>query len=835
MHKRIVRNTPEHAGFHRKAGILLLGLALAQQTLAGEERVPVLGEIRVTGQAASTDSALDVQQMADHVVSVVHADAIGQLPDSNAAEALQRVPGVSLERDQGEGRYVRVRGLGPDLNTVTINGSLVPAPESDRRAVALDVLPAGLIRALEVRKTLTPEMDAGSLGGAIEVKTISAFDQKDDFHSIEGGMSHDGHTGENNPNLAAAWSKRFLDGKLGIAVGLSTQKRKFGSDNSETGGAWDGDRLEEFERRDYTITRKRDGGVLNLDYRPQTGESYYLRTLFSRFSDEEIRQRHNIEFADAQAAGVLGEAESSRELKARKETQDIRSLVLGLERRLGEWNLAVAGGFSSAGERTPTHIAAARFVSGTPYATGFSNPERPTLLGADALNQASDYTLDSIGLSDQTTRDRERNLRFDLDRRFEFASGSNELKFGGKLSRRRKTNEMTAWEIDGGDYGNPAMSGFVGGTVDYTLGSFGPGLSAAALSTFAGGVDRDAYLDEEESRINDFTMHEDINAAYVQNTYSTGLWRILGGLRYEGTRFRASGTGLDNGNFVASEHRHDYSNWLPSLHLRRDLDNDTSLRAAWSNALVRPTFGQLAPGYVIDGDEAEFGNPMLKPMKSANFDIGIEKRLGYAGAVSAYAFHKNIRDFVYNTDVAGSGAWTDFDEAHTYANGSRARVSGLEFAFTRALDTLPSPWNGLLVSANATFSNGRARIEGQADGIASTREIPLPSQSKRTFNLTLGYEKGALGLRLAAVHKSRYLLEVADPLDAAQDQYVDAQTHYDFMARYTLDRRMQVVFEALNLSNEHYYVHAGAGNCGRNVQYESYGRSFRIGLKIATF
>lgn len=833
MHKPNVRSTPEHAGFHRKALVLLLGLALAQNTLAGEEHVQVLGEIRVTGQAASTDSALDVQQMADHIVSVVHADAIGQLPDSNAAEALQRVPGVSLERDQGEGRYVRVRGLGPDLNTVTINGSLVPAPESDRRAVALDVLPAGLIRALEVRKTLTPEMDAGSLGGTIEVKTISAFDQKDDFHSLEGGVGHDTHTGENNPNFAAAWSKRFLDGKLGIAVGLSTQKRKFGSDNSETGGAWDGDKLEEFERRDYTITRKRDGGVLNLDYRPQAGDSYYLRTLFSRFSDEEIRQRHNIEFADAQAVEALGETESSRELKARKETQDIRSLVLGLERRLGGWNLAVAGGVSSAGERTPTHIAAAKFVSGTTYTAGFSNPQRPTLLGADALNQASDYTLDSISLSDQTTRDRERNVRFDLERRVDFAGGSNELKFGGKISRRRKTSEMTVWDIDGGDFGNPTMSAFVGGNVDYAMGNFGPGLSAPALSGFVGDIDRNAYLDDEESRINDFTMHEDIDAAYVQNTYSTGLWRILGGLRYEGTRFRASGTGLDNGNFIASEHRHDYSDWLPSLHLRRDLDNDTSLRAAWSNALVRPTFGQLAPGYVIEGDEAEFGNPMLKPMKSANFDIGIEKRLGYAGAVSVYAFHKNIRDFVYNTDVAGTGAWADFAEAHTYANGSRARVSGLEFAFARAFDTLPSPWNGLLVSANATFSNGRARIEGPADGTA--REIPLPSQSKRTFNLTLGYEKGPLGLRLAAVHKSRYLLEVADPGDAEQDQYVDAQTHYDFTARYTLDRRMQVVFEALNLSDEHYYVHAGAGNRSRNVQYESYGRSFRIGLKIATF
>lgn len=116
---------------------------VAEATQVAQVAEMTLPVVSVVGQAASLDSALDVQQMSDNIVSVVHADDIGQLPDNNAAEALQRIPGISVERDQGEGRYVRIRGLGPDLNTVTINGSLVPAPESDRRAVSLDVLPAG--------------------------------------------------------------------------------------------------------------------------------------------------------------------------------------------------------------------------------------------------------------------------------------------------------------------------------------------------------------------------------------------------------------------------------------------------------------------------------------------------------------------------------------------------------------------------------------------------------------------------------------------------------------------------------------------------------------------
>ncbi|GAB2892868.1 TonB-dependent receptor [Uliginosibacterium flavum] len=832
------------AGLRRKAIFVALSLALAGPALAQtatpagdkakpapaatKEKVQVMKEVKVVGQAASLDSALDVQQMADNVVSVVHADAIGQLPDSNAAEALQRVPGVSVERDQGEGRYVRIRGLGPDLNSVTINGSLVPSPESGRRAVALDVLPAGLIRSLEVSKTLTPDQDANSIGGTVDVKTLSAFDHPGQFASVEAGASHDTLVSKTSPNMGAAWSNRFLGDKLGVAAALSASQRKFGSTNTETGGAWDGDKLEEFQRRDYQITRERVGGGVNFDFRPEKGQQYYLRTLLSRYKDEEVRQRHNIEFDDAQAEGQLGDAESSRELKARKETQDIQSIVLGGERTLGLWDLALVGGFSRASEKSPRHIAAAKFESGETYTAGFSNSQRPELLSSSAINNAADYELDSIELEEQNTRDTERNLRFDLSRKFKAMGGDNQVKFGAKSSRRTKTNELTVWDVDGGDLGNPSLSG-LSSNVDYAWGDYGPGISDTGVKGLLNGVNLADYLDDEQSRVNDFTMREKTDAAYLQNTYSIGLWRILGGVRYQATRFQAEGTGVRDGDFVATQARSGHRDWLPALHVRRDLDNDTTVRAAWSNSVVRPTFEQLAPGFVIDGDEAEFGNPDLKPMKSGNFDLGIERRLGYAGVVSAYAFHKQIRNFVYNTDLAGTGDWASFDAAHTYANGDQAQVTGLELAFSQPLRFLPAPWNGLLVGTNATFSQSSARIAGQSGGSAAARDIPLPSQSKRALNFTLGYDQGPWNLRLAANHKSKYLLEVVDIGDADKDQYVDAQTHYDFSARYSVTKQVQVVFEALNLSDEKYYVYAG--NASRNAQYESYGRTYKLGLK----
>ncbi|HSX84424.1 MAG TPA: TonB-dependent receptor plug domain-containing protein, partial [Cellvibrio sp.] len=168
--------------------------------------------IIVIGQAAGINKALNRQRTADNIITAVSADAIGQFPDTNVSEALQRLPGLSIERDQGEGRYVRVRGLGPDFNAVTINGVNVPSPDSDRRAVALDVIPSDLLENLIVTKTLTPDMDANSLGGSIEVQSLSAFDREGLFYQITAEGSYDDNTEETSPKLALTASNLFSIG-----------------------------------------------------------------------------------------------------------------------------------------------------------------------------------------------------------------------------------------------------------------------------------------------------------------------------------------------------------------------------------------------------------------------------------------------------------------------------------------------------------------------------------------------------------------------------------------------------------------------------------------------
>ena len=826
-----------------------LALAIASERLSAAETVIGATEhVEVVGQAASLDKALKQQRNSDSIESVVHADGVAQLPDANVAEAVQRLPGISIERDQGEGRFVSVRGLGPDLNSVTINGTLVPSPESARRAVALDVLPSELVQSLSVIKTLTPDMDANSLGGTVDVQSLSAFDHEGLFYTGTTQASYNDKSAQTSPKVSGVISDRFSLGdginNFGVAAALSWNKRDFRSDNVETAGDWDftqGARLNSFEQRVYDISRERTGGGLNFDYKPDDDTSLYLRTLYSRFKDSETRNSTALEFADAQAEGELGDAKAKRKLKQREETQEIQSYVFGGERSMGLWTLSGQAGYSKSSEDSPGHIAGATFKGNSSFAdSGFYDTEKPRPIIGAGFYDPNNFSLDKVDWEEQNTKDTEKNIRLDLARDYDVQGYASQFKFGGKVSRRHKDNDLNAWVYeDFSDLGYSDdqlnLNQFSKGKVHYSLGQFGPGISGSAIKDLIGGLNRDDFYDEQESRANDFTMREDINAGYVMNTVDVDDWRFIAGLRYEGTEFEAKGTGVRNGVFEDEDTKRDYHHWLPGLHARYQLAKNTQVRAAWTNTVVRPTFGQLAPGFVIDDDVAEFGNPNLKPLESSNFDLGIEHFMGHAGTVSAFLFYKDIKNFVYNTDLAGSGEWTDFTEAHSYANGDSAKLYGLELAYSQKFDWLPAPWNGVIMGANTTFSRSKASVEGfdAASGTTIKRDIDLPSQSKTVGNLMLGWEDDKLSVRLSANYKSAYLYELAGINDKAHDSHVDAQTFVDFSARYSLTKDLQISFDAQNLTDQPYFVYSG--NSRYNNQYEEYGPTYSVGLTFTHF
>ena len=244
--------------------------------------------IRASGQA----EALSRQKAAPNIKNIVASDQMGRFPDASAPEAIQRVPGVALERDQGEGRYIQIRGGSAANTQVTVNGEQVPSPEAEIRQIALDAVPVEVLEAIEVSKAITPDMDAEAIGGSVDLITKKAPERT--LFSVEGAGGYAPIREDFSGSGSLTWGARTSDGRLGFLASGSYNRRYFGSDDLEPafdiGDAGpDDDELEELGIRHYTMHRSRLGVTGNLDYRLGEGSDLYLTGLYSQLEDDEQR------------------------------------------------------------------------------------------------------------------------------------------------------------------------------------------------------------------------------------------------------------------------------------------------------------------------------------------------------------------------------------------------------------------------------------------------------------------------------------------------------------------------------------------------------------------
>lgn len=825
-------------------------------------------EMIIYGQASSTAKALNQQRTQDTLASILSSDEFGQLPDANLSEALQRIPGVFLERDQGEGRFVGIRGIDPGLNSTKINGINIPSPENETRAVALDVIPSELLETLTIRKSFTPDMDPEGVGGAIEVKSFSAFDQKGQTFRIKSEMSNNRLEGEISPKISGRYSKTFDTeagaDTLGVAVALSWYDRQFGSDNTETDGGWpndleteDGTKFkgaEEIEQRNYVVNRERLGGAVNLGLQANQNHRLFLRTLMSRFSDQEYRTRKEFKFDKGDA--IFGTATSAtwddatleRSLKDRYETQDIFSLVGGGEFDNDQWEVDYLVGYSKSSEEEPdrydTEFRVKKVELG--YRSVGEVPDLFTDSRADDLNEQE---IKEIVWEDNSTEDSQTSLQLDVRRRLEFSNASGYLQFGTKLRRREKTNDLTITVFDGFP-DDLTLRDFVGASPDYGLGSFGPGFDIQKVRSYIAANRSRFEINQDDTLISsivgDYSIDEDINALYLMSKYRRDQLGLVYGFRYESTDSSTRGNAvvLDDVNDAGIVVRpltdsRSYSSVLPSVNLRYEFSDDLILRSGWYATVARPSFGKLKPGGEVefeqdDGEnefKAEIGNPLLDPIEATNFDLSLERYDQGIGILAAGLFYKRIDNFVVLADQANSIDLTPFvgvvpvHEAEVIQpiNGETATLLGLELTWTKKFNGLPQPWNGLLLTANATISDSEATLE------LRDTTIPMPRQADTVYNLILGYETNRVSFRVASNYKSETLLALDDPGDSNFDIYQSAHNQYDMSLKLFFNENWLVFFDGNNLGDEPYYAYYSDPRY--NAQYEQYGRTFSMGLQ----
>src|SRR5262245_22438220 len=232
--------------------------------------------------------ALNQQRTAPNITNVVAADQIGSFPDPNAAEAISRIPGASIARDQGEGRYVLIRGTEPRLNSMMIDGERIPAPEGELRQVALDAIPADQLQSIEVSKAVTPDMDADSIGGAVNLVTKQAVSKPTMLFSLGGGynaLQRD----YGQRSFSGTVGRRFNGSRLGLLAGFSASQLNKGSENFEA--TYAAGALSDLQLRDYQIKRERYGFNFSADARTHTTGNFSVRTIFNEFKDYEVNNR----------------------------------------------------------------------------------------------------------------------------------------------------------------------------------------------------------------------------------------------------------------------------------------------------------------------------------------------------------------------------------------------------------------------------------------------------------------------------------------------------------------------------------------------------------------
>ncbi len=807
----------------------------------------------VYGQRAGQAGALNRKKNANRQLSVVSSDGIGQLPDQNAAEALQRLPGLSIQRDQGEGRFVAIRGIDPNLNNVTINGLNVPSPEAGVRSVAMDVIPSELIASLEVSKTVTPDMDANAVGGSIEVKSLSAFDREGQYYSLTAQGSYNEQVSEASPKLSGSYSDVYQlnDGmQLGVAGALSWFKRSFGSENSETDGGWNiievedinGDDIEifgaeEIEQRSYTIERERFGAALNLDLYASATDKYYLRSFYSEFSDDEYRLRKEFKFdkgvlnSYTSNSAQYNNAELERDTKDRYETQEILSMVVGGENQLNDWLVEYQLGYSKSSENEPDRMDVT-FV-GEDIDLGYTTSnDSPVLTQSASAHDLNIFEMDEVVYENNNSEDEEISLGLDLTKDFVWQNNNGAFKFGGKYRSREKDKSVSSILYDG-DFGDVTAENFNSGTVVYSLGDFGPGLSQQGIQDYVKANRNSFSLNQTESdietRANSYTSSEDVFALYAMMTLDIEKWQVVTGLRYESTDFETTGNRVElvvddvNNteipNIETWNVSKDYDYLLPSINVKYTLRDNLIARFAYTQTIARPTFGDSAAYQLIETEvseedgvteterKAEVGNPDLEPYESQNIDASIEYYPENIGVISAGVFYKDIGNFIVLSEVEDNGSWDGFTEVIQPINGGEASLIGLELAWNKSFDS------GLLLGANGTLVDA---------------DDALPNQSDVIGNFTLGYENNKISTRLSTSYKSKTFQ--FNENDVAV--YEAAHTQVDFSSKYYFSDTVQFYFNASNLTDEPMYIYHGAKQY--NYQYEQYGRTFELGITISS-
>lgn len=842
--------------------------------------VGMLEGVVVTAQRLGETQAAALARRADapNVVDVLAGDVIRALPNANAAEAAGRIAGVTTERDEGEGKFVQIRGTAPRLTNVTIDGAHVPGTERGNRIPKLDDVPSDILSAIEVSKTLTADMDADAIGGSVNLVTKTPEGEPKGY--VAGQYGAITLLNKNQYQGGFAYGGRFgADRRLGFLIGGSADRNNRVINDLEP--AWGVDSSgrsfpNDWSQRDYIYARNRYGLGGDVDYRFADGSALYLKGLYSQFENFGTTYVNDVATGvTGSSFGVTGDslgvgrtgygtgAEVTRMVYNRTPRERMYALTGGGKTRLGDVSAKVSLDYAGTSQGVSDYRFSP-FVYGGPGGQGLSvaydasNREVPTFrflnsAMANAAATPSNFTLSRYFSNDGSTRGHDAGGGIDFTAPWHTSGDAwaAALKFGAKVRDERKdyvsrrgfwtTNTPLALTQVLGSFSDPNFYRNVSSV--FSIGPQANEPAARAYENANAGMFRN-LSDSVSNALASFNGSERVYAAYVSNTFDAGPLELYAGLRLETTRSSYTGhvATMDTAGAVTGittiPGTQTYTDLFPSVQVKYTLAPETDARIAVTRGIARPDYSNLAPSLqgTVGGNRSNpanltSGNPNLKPQHAWNYDFLVEHFFPSVGVISGGVFYKSITDFIFNRTFVYNGPVAVFaGQAGTRPeNGGSGHVLGVEGEWTQRFVFLPGSLSGLGVDANFTHVDSRVLVDP-----STGREAPMQRQSPNLANVALTYDGGPISARGAWSYQGANIASYGDgTATAAGDTYFYAHSQLDASLIYNFTPRVQVQLQGLNLNNAVFGFFNGTPQHDYAIQREYYGRTIYLGTKYS--
>jgi len=688
--------------------------------------------IVVTGSrpiAESEAAALQVQKNSDSLVSVVSSDAAGRLPDQNIAQATGRLPGVAVERDQGQARYISIRGAPNYWTTLSFDGINVVSPEG--RDARFDSIPSAIAAQIIVSKAVTPDMPGETVSGNVNVITRSAFDY-DGFHfagKAGYGIAELGNRPQYEGSAVVSTRVPAGEGEIGVLVSGSYYQRAMITDNFETdyervsqdqrpgslGRFW----AHETENKLYRLTRRNWSLSGRLDWKPNGDNTISLRSIFTTFTDDEMRDNFRFDLDDRQGdlvastdacgitvnptptntgyadvcigntpfQGTIYGIDIRQRSTLRAFEQSIFTNTIEGTHEFGDgWKFNWLGNYTESKDdrsvvgETTWDSPSTRTLRPT-VAYDFTDPNlaRLRLFTTVQLSSPTRYQagtpvtdiegftrpLGSMSVLDAVDTTKAYTAKFVVSRETEFLGGDAVLKAGFQFDQRTKTVDESSIALN-----NATQFATIGISTTYNGFSLDtPFKGAIPLGYTFRYFDADKMRAASEAARNNFTftpalgniydVQEEVMAAYLMGTVRYDWGSAVGGARIE--RVKNRGTAVATVGTVTGPVTAENTGTLvfPSMHLNFDVDTDKKLRIGFTSGAARADYDQLRPNVVVDDSNQRIsgGNPGVKPERSYGVDAYYEYYVQPQGYFMLGAFYKKVEDVLYTSrSTFGSNA-----------------------------------------------------------------------------------------------------------------------------------------------------------------------------------